>query len=336
MVQLSFEGCWLGEKVYNIACVCVLYFCTDGWCVICRVTNFSKDVCDGENYTILLNQIKPDECSRAPLQEQDVMKRAEMVLQNAEAIGCRKYLTPKAMVSGNPKLNLAFVAHLFNTHPGLEPLTEEEAPEVEPFDAEGEREARMFTLWLNSLNVEPGVYNLYEDLKDGLILLQAFDKVQPGLVQWRLVSKKQPLSRFKQLENCNYAVRLGQENGFSLVGIQGADIVDEQKTLTLGLVWQMMRENIVRTLQSLSEGGRPVTDMDMVKWANETAQRGGKQSKMTSFRDPSLRTGVFFLDVLNGMKPGIVDASHATAGNTGIIASVWMVLLLNCSYTFVS
>ncbi|KAL9558188.1 fimbrin [Mucor atramentarius] len=281
-----------------------------------RVSNFSKDVCDGENYTILLNQIKPDECSRAPLQEQDVMKRAEMVLQNAEAIGCRKYLTPKAMVSGNPKLNLAFVAHLFNTHPGLEPLTEEEAPEVEPFDAEGEREARMFTLWLNSLNVEPGVYNLYEDLKDGLILLQAFDKVQPGLVQWRMVSKKQPLSRFKQLENCNYAVRLGQENGFSLVGIQGADIVDEQKTLTLGLVWQMMRENIVRTLQSLSEGGRPVTDMDMVKWANETAQRGGKQSKMSSFRDPSLRTGVFFLDVLNGMKPGIVDASHATAGNT--------------------
>ncbi|KAK4520274.1 uncharacterized protein ATC70_008407 [Mucor velutinosus] len=281
-----------------------------------RVNNFSKDVCDGENYTILLNQIKPNECSRAPLQEQDVMKRAEMVLQNAEAIGCRKYLTPKAMVSGNPKLNLAFVAHLFNTHPGLEPLTEEEAPEVEPFDAEGEREARMFTLWLNSLNVEPGVYNLYEDLKDGLILLQAFDKVQPGLVQWRMVSNKQPLSRFKQLENCNYAVRLGQENGFSLVGIQGADIVDEQKTLTLGLVWQMMRENIVRTLQSLSEGGRAVTDMDMVKWANETAQKGGKQSKMNSFRDPSLRTGVFFLDVLNGIKPGIVDASHATAGNT--------------------
>lgn len=264
-----------------------------------------------------MNQIKPDECSRAPLQEPDLMKRAEMILQNAESIGCRKYLTAKAMVSGNPKLNLAYVAHLFNTYPGLEPLTEEEAPEIEPFDAEGEREARMFTLWLNSLNVEPGVYNLFEDLKDGLVLLQAFDKVVPGLVQWRLVSKKQPLSRFKQLENCNYAVQLGQENGFSLVGIQGADIVDEQKTLTLGLVWQMMRENIVRTLQSLSKGGRPVTDMDMVKWANETAQRGGKQSKMNSFRDPSLRTGVFFLDVLNGIKPGIVDATHVTAGNTG-------------------
>ncbi|RCH82286.1 fimbrin, partial [Rhizopus stolonifer] len=264
----------------------------------------------------LLNQLKPESCSRAPLQEPDLMQRAELVLQNAEAIGCRKYLTPKAMVAGNAKLNLAFVAHLFNTHPGLEPLTEEEVPEVEPFDAEGEREARMFTLWLNSLNVEPGVYNLYEDLKDGLILLQAFDKIVPGLVQWRLVSQKQPLSRFKQLENCNYAVRLGQENRFSLVGIQGADIVDENKTLTLGLVWQMMRENIVFTLQSLSKGGRPVTDMDMVKWANETAQRGGSHYSMKSFRDPSLNTGVFFLDVLNGMKPGIVDPTHATSGNT--------------------
>ncbi|KAI9354916.1 fimbrin [Pilaira anomala] len=282
-----------------------------------RVNNFSKDISDGENYTVLLSQIAPESCSRAPLQEPDLLKRAELVLQNADKIGCRKYLTAKAMVGGNPKLNLAFVAHLFNTHPALEPLTEEEAPEIEPFDAEGEREARMFTLWLNSLNVEPGVYNLFEDLKDGLILLQAFDKVVPGIVQWRLVSKKQPLSRFKQLENCNYAVKLGQENGFSLVGIQGADIVDEQKTLTLALVWQLMRENIIRTLQSLSEGGRPVTDMDMVKWANETAQRGGKQTKMTSFRDPSLRTGVFFLDVLNGMKPGIVDANHATAGTTG-------------------
>ena len=75
-------------------------------------------------------------------------------------------MTANSIVAGNPKLNLAFVAHLFNTHPGLEPLDEAEAPpEIEDFDAEGEREARVFTLWLNSLDVEPGVYNLFEDLK---------------------------------------------------------------------------------------------------------------------------------------------------------------------------
>jgi plastin-1 len=51
-------------------------------------------------------------------------------------------LTPKALVSGNPKLNLAFVAHLFNTHPCLDPLDEEEKAELEEFDDSDDREAR--------------------------------------------------------------------------------------------------------------------------------------------------------------------------------------------------
>ncbi len=128
--------------------------------------NFTRDVSDGENYTVLLNQLKPDDCSRAPLQTKDLHKRAEEVLQNADRIGCRRFLTPNAIVAGNPKLNLAFVANLFNTWPGLAPLEPTEAPPpIDDFDAEGEREARVFTLWLNSLDVEPGVYNLFEDLK---------------------------------------------------------------------------------------------------------------------------------------------------------------------------
>lgn len=280
-----------------------------------RVGNFSKDVSDGENYTVLLNQLKPDLCSRAPLQERDLLQRAEMVLQNAEKLECRKYLTPGAMVAGNPRLNLAFVAHLFNTHPGLDPIEEAERPEIEPFDAEGEREARVFTLWLNSLNVDPGVYSLFDDLRDGLILLQAYDKVVPGSVNWKRVAKSpMPLSRFKAVENTNYCVDLGKENRFSLVGIQGADLVDGNKTLTLGLVWQLMRQNIVQTLRGLSKGGRDVTDSDMVRWANEMAKKGGKSSTMRSFKDPSLRTGHFLLDVLNGLRSGYVDYSLVYPG----------------------
>ena len=240
---------------------------------VLRVNNFSKDVSDGENYTVLLNQLKPDECSRAPLQTRDLRQRAEQVLQNAARIGCRKYLTPASLVAGNPRLNLAFVANLFNTHPGLAPLDEQEAKDygaVEDFDAEGEREARVFTLWLNSLGVDPPVFNLFENLRDGLILLHAFDRVYPGVVVWRRVSKPkggaasptQPvfnengeeeeveigvtpnqstLSKFKQVENTNYCIELGKQNGMSLVGIQGSDIVDRNKTLVLGYVWQLMR-----------------------------------------------------------------------------------------------
>lgn len=285
-----------------------------------RVNNFSQDVSDGENYTILLNQLAPELCSRAPLQETNFLNRAELVLKNADKLQCRKYLTPKSLVAGNPKLNLAFVAHLFNTHPGLDPIAEEEKPDIEEFDAEGEREARVFTLWLNSLDVNPPVVSLFEDLKDGTVLLEAYDKVMPGSVDWKHINKKptngSEMSRFKALENTNYCVAIGKANRFSLVGIEGSDILDGNKMLTLGLVWQLMRRNINNTLSSLSINGKEVSDMDILKWANNMVVKGGKSSTIRSFKDPSLANGVFLLDVLHGLKPGYVDYDLVTNGNT--------------------
>lgn len=286
------------------------------------MTNFSTDVKDGENYTILLNQLAPDTCSRAPLQTRDMLQRAEEVLTNAEKLDCRKFLTPTSLVAGNPKLNLAFVANLFNNHPGLDPITEEEKLEVEDFDAEGEREARVFTLWLNSLDVQPAVNSLFDDLRDGTILLQAYDKVIPGSVNWRHVNKPPAsggeLMRFKAVENTNYAIELGKYHGFSLVGVQGADITDGQRTLTLGLVWQLMRRDITRTLSSLAErlGKREITDAEMIRWANDMSKNGGRTSSIRSFKDQSIGTGLFLLDVLNGMKSSYVDYDLVTPGRT--------------------
>lgn len=275
-----------------------------------RVANFSKDISDGENYTVLLHQLQPEHCDLSPLQTSDLAVRAEQVLRNADKIGMRKYLTPRALVSGNPKLNLAFVAHLFNNYPGLEPMEENEAPEIEEFDAEGEREARVFTLWLNSLDVDPPIVSLFDDLRDGLVLLQAFDKVLPGSVSFKHINKKPSsgaeLSRFKALENTNYGVEIGKANNFSLVGIEGSDIVDGNKLLTLGLVWQLMRRNIVNTLSSLGNG-KNVSDSDILKWANSQVSKGGKSGPIRSFKDQSLSNGVYLLDVLNGIKPGSVD-----------------------------
>ncbi len=128
------------------------------------------------------------------------------------------------------------MANLFNICPGLEKLTEGERANLDEwlFPSEGDREARAFTLWLNSLGVEPFVNNLFDDLQNGLIILQAIDKVQPGLVVWKKVNQAPVSSKFKKLENCNYALLLGKAMNFSLVGIGGPDIVDGNKKLTLG------------------------------------------------------------------------------------------------------
>lgn len=278
-----------------------------------KVMNFGSDVKDGEAYTVLLSQLSPSTCSRQPLNEKDLFARAEMVLQNADKLGCRKYLTPKTLVGGNTKLNFAFTAHLFNTHPGLEKLTESEMAGLDGwlFGSEGDREARAFALWMNSLGVDPFVQNLFDDLSDGLVILQCIDKVHPGLVEWKKVNKlpvsPSTMSKFKKVENTNYCLTLGKSMKFSLVGIQGSDICDGIKNLTLSLCWQLMREHVIQTLKSLSKGGHEITDADMIQWANATSKRGGKTSFISNFKDPKIRDGIFFLDVLSGMKKGIVN-----------------------------
>jgi plastin-1 len=47
--------------------------------------------------------------------------------------------------------------------------------------------------------------------------------------------------------------------------------------------------------------------MDILKWANATAAKKAGSRQIRSFKDPSLTTGIFLLDLLEGIKPGIVD-----------------------------
>lgn len=46
--------------------------------------------------------------------------RAEIMLQQAAKLKCRSFVTPQDVVNGVYKLNLAFVANLFNNHPALD------------------------------------------------------------------------------------------------------------------------------------------------------------------------------------------------------------------------
>ena len=76
-------------------------------------------------------------------------------------------MTAKDVVKGHEKLNLAFVANLFNNHPGLDP-PEEELEDI----IEETREEKMYRNWMNSLGVSPRVNHLYSDLYDGLVIFQ--------------------------------------------------------------------------------------------------------------------------------------------------------------------
>jgi hypothetical protein len=54
-----------------------------------------------------------------------------------------------------------------------------------------------------------------------------------------------------------------------MTGIGGSNILDGNKTLTLGLVWQIMRAYTLSILQELAKSSTPIADKDIIDWANE-------------------------------------------------------------------
>lgn len=69
---------------------------------------------DGEAYAYLLNVLAPEHCNPATLDTKDPTARANLVLDHAERMDCKRYLTPKDIVEGSANLNLAFVAQIFH------------------------------------------------------------------------------------------------------------------------------------------------------------------------------------------------------------------------------
>merc|ERR1719431_2068062 len=92
-----------------------------------KIKNFNEDIKDSEIYSDLIAQIAPKDAgvNKFALKKSDLMERAEMMLEQAEKIDSRAFVTAKDVVRGQEKLNLAFVANLFNNHPGLDPPEEE-------------------------------------------------------------------------------------------------------------------------------------------------------------------------------------------------------------------
>lgn len=121
-------------------------------------------------------------------QEKDLRKRADCLLKQADLLGCRQFVTATDIVTGNAKLNLAFVATLFTKHPALTKpenqdwnLESKHADPAPQYDKTvfppmcrgvqassfflcvlGEtREERTFRNWMNSLGVSPHVHYVY-------------------------------------------------------------------------------------------------------------------------------------------------------------------------------
>ena len=279
-----------------------------------KMTNFTTDIKDSEIYTYLLQQIAPPSAGvhTLAMMEPDLLKRAETMLEQAEKLGCRSFISPKNVVNGHHKLNMAFVANLFTQHSSLETPTEP----IELEDMEESREEKTYRNWMNSMGVSPHVRSVGHDLVDGLIIFQLFDIIKPGSVNWQRVHRS--FSKLKgfmeKLENCNYAVELAiKEFEFKLVGIAGQDINDGNTTLTLAVVWQLMRAYTLSVLSTCKGTGSPVVEKEIIEWANGKLASAGKDSRISSFQDQAIASSRPVLDLVDAINPNSINYAQVCA-----------------------
>uniref|UniRef100_A0A671W033 Plastin 1 (I isoform) n=1 Tax=Sparus aurata TaxID=8175 RepID=A0A671W033_SPAAU len=280
------------------------------------ISNFSDDIKDSRAYFYLLDQIAQHEESdfkmrvkidMSGLNEHNLDHRAELMLRQAARLDCRQFVSPQDVTSGNSKLNLAFVANLFNMHPSLQ-RTQINGLDGAHFEGETRVEEKTFRNWMNSLGVAPYVNHLYSDLCDGLVILQLFEKINIP-VNWKKVNNPPyPYlgGNMKKLENCNYAVDLGRHLAqFSLVGIGGENLNEGSKMHTLALVWQLMRRYTVRVLSDLGDGEK-IGDLIILNWVNTTLSQKRKDSQISSFKDKLISTSLPVIDLIDVIAPGTV------------------------------
>mmetsp|Transcript_6221 Transcript_6221/g.9528 ORF Transcript_6221/g.9528 Transcript_6221/m.9528 type:complete len:1580 (+) Transcript_6221:91-4830(+) len=207
-----------------------------------------------------------------------------------------------------------------------------------------ERAQRM---WINSIGIKGlHIQNLFRNGRDGIMLLKVLDHIVPGSVNWKQV-KLRPRNKFDGLQNCNHVIEVGRSVAFrfKLVSIAGVDIQEGNHKLTLALVWQMMRCHMWKFLQTVyakKHGGKLTSrtmrkmfdkggDSFLIKWANKTIAEAinkralpnepknvdwKKVSKVKSFKDPSLKQGLYFILLLWAIDDYVVNWKVVTEAKT--------------------
>lgn len=232
------------------------------------------------------------------------------MIESSKALGVPEVCVAGDIIAGNTKVNTLFVSYIFNTKHGLEEMTEEEfkAFGLLDDDIQGTREERTFRFFINALGID-GIYinDLYNDCRDGLVLLKVCDRVDPKCVEWKGVEYEPAGNIFKMNTNNGKVVKASKNMGNSMVGIGGKDLTDGHRTLTLATVWQIVRQYYLNLI-----GGKQ--EEEIVAWVNQLT--AGKVPEVKNFKDKSLSDGLAMIHVIAAIEPRAIDWDLVLKGET--------------------
>ena len=263
------------------------------------ITNLGRDLADARKCIYVLNQLDAANCSLDALEEGDDLQRASQMIANSKAMGVDDIIGPDDLVKGNAKVNSVFVAAMFNCKHGLQELTQEEfeAAGLIDDDIDAAKEERVFRAWINSMQIEGCfIENLFEEIRDGLVILRVCDYVNRGCVDWTKPNMK-PKNLFDVSHNANLAEEAMRETGVKMIGVGAQDISDGHKKNILAMIWQLMRVHYLKIIGSK-------TEKDLINWVNAVV---GGDEPYANFGDPKFADGTALIKLCGSIEPRIIN-----------------------------
>jgi len=79
-----------------------------------------------------------------------------------------------------------------------------------------------------------------------------------------------------------------------------------------------MRAYVLEILRQLSKDGKPVSEAQIVAWANDRLRGAGKKVQIgaSGFKDQVLKNGVVILDLVDAIQPNSVDFGLVAPGDS--------------------
>ncbi|ETO25984.1 hypothetical protein RFI_11152 [Reticulomyxa filosa] len=156
------------------------------------------------------------------------------------------------------------------------------------------------------------IHNLKKDLSDGVVICKILDRVMPGCINWEKVRDKDKIRhKFDKMNNCKQAMEVAMKDlNLKMVSAGGQDLHEGNQKIIHSLLWQIMRYQAMKTLSSLSFGGKQVEEKDILDWCNSMLLRIDPSARhseiIQGFKDRHLTTCVFYIEILKVMLPGAV------------------------------
>ena len=174
------------------------------------------------------------------------------------------------------------------------------------------------------LPIDPESNEVFDRIKDGVILCKLINKAQEGTIDVRVINIKDHMNIFQQVENLNLAISAAKSIGLNVIGLNYDQIMDGKNfIMVLGLMWQVVKLVVLSNIQlkhhpeliRLLNPGEQLSDLLklspeqlLLRWFNYHLTAAGYDKKITNFSS-DVKDSEKYIILLNQLNNSLCDKS---------------------------